>query len=428
MDLYLFNEWWRTGKVRDSLKGKRRRALNDALRFLSKRQILLIEGLRRVGKTTLMFQIIGYLLSKGVSPFRILYYSFDEEVGSIEEIINLYKREILKEELSKEKIYIFFDEIQKHKNWWNKIKIFYDLYPNIKFFLSGSISTLIEAKSKESLAGRVFTYILKPLCFDEFLEFRKVKVDKERLNIYKDILSIELENYLKTSGFIEVIYEKDEIFIKRYFKEMVFDRILFKDIPYTFNIDEPDLLWKIFLIISKNPGMMIKYTELGNELKRDRRTIERYIGYLERSFLLFKLFNYSRNELTSRRKNKKIYPTQTSFSYSVNGNDREFFGKLVENLIVSVVQGRFFFRNVYKEEIDIIYKDDERIIPIEVKFRKKLSKSDIKTIKSFSRKFGVKKAIVVSEWDRGIIEENGIKIHIVPCVEFLLKWRDIIKL
>ncbi len=218
MDLYLFNEWWRTGKVRDSLKGKRRRALNDALRFLSKRQILLIEGLRRVGKTTLMFQIIDYLLLKGVPPFRILYYTFDEEINSIEEIINLYKREILKEELSKGKIYIFFDEVQKHKNWWNKIKILYDLYPNIKFFLSGSISTLIEAKSKESLAGRVFTYILKPLCFDEFLEFRKVKVDEERLNIYKDILSIELENYLKTSGFIEVIYKKDEIFIKRYFK------------------------------------------------------------------------------------------------------------------------------------------------------------------------------------------------------------------
>ena len=428
MELHLLNEWWRTGKVRNSLKGRKRKALNDALNFLSKRQILLIEGLRRVGKTTLMFQIIDYLLSKGVPPLRILYYTFDEEVNSIEEIINVYKRDILRTDISKDRIYIFFDEIQKHKNWWDKIKILYDLYPNIKFFLSGSISTLIETKGKESLAGRVFTYILRPLEFEEFLEFRGVEVDKERTAIYKDTLSIELENYLKTSGFIEVIYEEDDVFIKRYFKESVFDRILYKDIPYSFNIDEPELLWKIFLIITKNPGMIIRYSELGNELKRDRRTIERYISYLEKSFLLLKLFNYSRNELSRRKKNKKFYPAQTSFSYSMNGNDRRFIGKLVENLLVSVVQGKFFFRNVYKEEIDIIYKDKERIIPIEIKFRKKLNKGDIRTIKSFSLKFGVKKSIVVSEWDRGIIEENGIKIYIVPCVEFLLRWKDIIKL
>ncbi len=424
MDLTTLNEWWRTKKVPKELKGKERDALKEILPITKKRQILLIQGIRRVGKTTLMYQIIDYLLSNGVSPYRILYFTFDLSVNSIEKILQEYQKTILKKDFRNEKIYIFFDEIQKHKNWWNKIKILYDIYPNVKFFLSGSTSVLIEKNAKESLAGRVFTYHLKPLTFNEFLKFRNVEVNIDRINLFKNILDVELYQYLKTSGFVEVIHEKNDNIIQKYFSETITERIVFRDIPLSFNIDDPELLKELFKIIAENPGAIIRYSSLGNDLKRDRRTIEKYLYYLKASFLITSLYNYSTNMLTRRKKNKKFYPMFTAFSYSLMPNqlnNKAFLEKVIENLVVSEMNARFFYRNPQKEEIDIVYVAKNKPILIEVKYRTRIDSKTIKTMKKFMLQFNVSEGIIISEWSKETVQNKAGAIRVIPLMEFLLK-------
>ena len=174
MDLVKFNHWWREGKVNSTLVGKPRQALKEILPYLERRQILILKGLRRTGKTTLFYQIIQYLLKeKKISPYRIMYFSFDEEVADFDELIQTYQREVLKENFShgKQPCYLFFDEIHKCKDWPEKLKILYDLHPNLKICVSGSASLTLVRDIKESLAGRCFEFEITPLDFQEYLKF-----------------------------------------------------------------------------------------------------------------------------------------------------------------------------------------------------------------------------------------------------------------
>ena len=103
--------------------------------------------------------------------------------------------------------------------------------------------------------------------------------------------------------------EQDEVKISKYVKEFVLDKIIYIDIPEVFSIDEPSLLETMFSIISAKPGMIVDYESLSNDLKRNRKTISNYILYLEKAFLIKKLYNYSKNILTSEKKLKKFYPS-----------------------------------------------------------------------------------------------------------------------
>jgi len=125
-DLERFNPWWKTGKVREEwLKEYRRSAYFEIAKYIGKRQIILIWGLRRVGKTTLMLQIISELLKKTGSK-NILYFSFDEISFDLKEVLEGYQKFILGRtfEEMKETVYVFLDEIQKVKDWENKLKIY----------------------------------------------------------------------------------------------------------------------------------------------------------------------------------------------------------------------------------------------------------------------------------------------------------------
>jgi len=146
MDLSKWNSWWRDGSVKKELLGKRRNSFYEIIKFADKRQIIAIKGQRRVGKTTLMYQIIDYLLKEmKIDKFKILYFSFDEEIEEIDRLLDFYQKDVLKNKIDKfDKIYLFFDEIQKLKDFSKKIKILYDLNPNLKIFISGSSSLEID--------------------------------------------------------------------------------------------------------------------------------------------------------------------------------------------------------------------------------------------------------------------------------------------
>ncbi len=113
--------------------------------------------MRRLGKTTLFLQVINTLLDRNVEPQSIWYFSFDEDKYDLDELFTVFKIQTRKDYHS-DKIFIFFDEIQKLEGFQSQLKIYYDLYPNLKFFISGSTSLYIRKKTLESLAGRVFSF------------------------------------------------------------------------------------------------------------------------------------------------------------------------------------------------------------------------------------------------------------------------------
>lgn len=341
---------------------------------LSKKFIVSIVWLRRVGKTTLLLQLIDNLIQSGKQRFDILYYTFDNG-WDIEEVMTNYQK-ISNRDINKDQIYIFFDEIQKVVDWQNKIKIYYDLYPNIKFVISWSASLFLN--HTESLAGRISTYTIKPLFFDEFIEFKKLSYLLENTEAFQDKLILEFEKYLYRQ-FRDII-DSDLIEAQSYIKKLK-DKIIKEDLVNYFNIKHPDLLSKIFDILCKNPWMLIDYKNIANDLNFDWRTIQTYTHYLEEVFLIKKIYNYSPNLLTSEKKLKKIYLNSTSF-FTWDGN---LSGELFENYIIDIYDAKYFWR-LNKKEVDIIYIKDKNIIPIEVKYKSQLKKNDFDWLNFFIKK------------------------------------------
>lgn len=114
-----FNPWWFTGKVpEDTLEEYRRGQFSEVIKRLIRRQIIAVTGLRRVGKTTLIYQAVQYLLNENIEPTNILYFSFDETIKGLDDLMNTY-RENQRKDFRKNKVYIFLDEIQKLGNWQN---------------------------------------------------------------------------------------------------------------------------------------------------------------------------------------------------------------------------------------------------------------------------------------------------------------------
>src|SRR3989344_1998524 len=153
-----FNHWWINKKVDAELALPFKRDIYAEIeKHIDKRFIVALVGLRRVGKTTTMYQIIQSLIERKISPTNILFFSFDEIVAKLGEVLDAY-REMHNKDFRKEIVYVFLDEVQKCNNWENEIKKYYDLYPKLKFIISGSESLFIRRKTKETLAGRIFEF------------------------------------------------------------------------------------------------------------------------------------------------------------------------------------------------------------------------------------------------------------------------------
>lgn len=415
------NPWWFNGKVQDFYSSLEKRELFfDIKEYIKSKQIISLIGLRRVGKTVLFHHLIEFLLKDNPKE-NILYFSFDLMSEDIEKVLKDYA-ETVDINLKKDKIFVFLDEIQKHKNWENELKILYDNYPNIKFFVSGSATLFIEKKTKESLAGRILSFKLFPLNFREYLKFREVNFDRKKLSLYSEVLKRNFEDYLLTGGFPEVVKKGDKINneekteIVKYIFELVMERVIYIDIPSVFTIDEPELLKNLFKVFSSNPGMIIDYESLADDLKKNRKTISNYLLYLEKAFLIKKIYNYGGNFLTSEKKMKRFYPFSSSFCYLF---DNVEMGKIVETCFLMNSRADFFKRDG-KKEVDFIIEKESNLIPVEIKYKNSLKKRDANNLVDFCKKKNIKKALLLTKEIEKIEKIDNVKINFVPVWKWIL--------
>ncbi|MEW6417899.1 MAG: ATP-binding protein [Nitrospirota bacterium] len=411
MELQNFNPWWRDGMVSTEFLGRRRKIFSEVIKYIDKRQIVLFTGLRRVGKTTLMYQIIDELLRNGVNPYDILYFSFDEMRYDLEDLIKQYEIDILREDISKKKVFILLDEIQKLEGWPSKVKLLYDANPKLKIFLTGSAQITMWRGTRESLAGRFFDFVVKPLDFEEYLDFKGVKIDKNREKIFEKDLKRHMRVFLKTGGFIEAL-NLDEHMLKKYLKESLLERVIFVDIPQTFKLDLPELLLKLLTITASRPGFYLDYKNLSNDLNVDQRTIANYISYLEYALFLQKLYNYSRNILTSEKKVKKLYPSNTAFTLVLN--PQADFPSVLEQFFINNLNARFFLKTPQKEEIDIIHTQDRNVLPVEIKIKEKISKDDVKTLLKFMERNNLQRALLITLDTETKFQKEKLIVEAIP--------------
>ena len=409
MDL---NPWW---EGRFSLTYKEREIYKQIQKFLPLPQIIALTGLRRVGKTTLMLKIIEDSIKKGFEPRNIIYFSFDEfrEI-EIRKVMKEYE-ELMEKDLRKGRYMLLLDELQKLSNWEDQIKTIYDTFKNIKIIISGSESLFIKKKSKETLAGRIFEFKVNPLSFREFLSFKNVEF--KPIGLHERKLIKLFNEFLLTQGFPELVDIKDKDIIKKYIKESIVEKVIYRDISKLFKIKDIAIIESLLNILMEEPGQLIELSDLAKELKISRQTASNYLTYLEEAFLVRKLYNFSKSRRKVERKLKKYYPTIVSVDLSFR-DDELSKSKVFEWALVNQLKAEFFWRDPYKNEVDIIIAD-KKILPIEIKY----GKIDFGGLLKFMEKFKVNEGVVISLKKEEKKKINKKSIYIVPAFKFLLKFK-----
>lgn len=424
--LYDWNPWWTNKNKIKELSGKKRgRYINMLTSLTGRKEIMCLTGVRRSGKTTIMYQLIDSLL-KHYEPMEIFYMNFDDErlvplLGDatvLEEVYKTYLQTTGKTKPS----FVFFDEIQNIKGWEKWIKRYYDI-KNIKFIVTGSSSTLSQPELSTLLTGRNISIKIFPLSFKEFLEFRNIKIpDLSSMDFERAYYSLKdnegvyihhFDEYLEIGGFPESVLEKDEqkrkILLQQYFKD-----ILFRDIIARCPVKDAGLLERLVTYLMENIANLLSYRKISDATGTTVDTVKRYLNYVENSLLLSKStwFTYSTKELLREVKPVKIYAVDTGMRNRVSFRFSEDLGRLAENTAFAHLS-RYYMQIYYwrnRGEVDFVIPDIKMCIQVSYG---KIKDREMKSLNEFDDKF--KKIMLTRDYF-----ESG-KITKIPLWLFCLK-------
>ncbi|MFH1637681.1 MAG: ATP-binding protein [Candidatus Woesearchaeota archaeon] len=435
------NYWWDNKPVRDEDAGILRNSYLEKMEdALKPDRIVCISGIRRAGKTTLMFQLIRKLLESAEAK-KIVYFKMDDLLGKVEDIRDIVSlcHELTGINPMEEQVFFFIDEIHFMKNWQLQLKYYIDAHFKSKFIISGSSKTLLYKDASESLAGRITFIDVFPLSFREFLEFNSINLGSNEFGIdsrFEDIKRVytglitqrekilyHLKEYLDVGGFPEWFKVKAMPEWGKLLREYL-SLILFKDIVNVFKIKDALLLEKLVSEIALLSTERFSYLSLSNRLDADRETIKLYLYYLKSSMLIFTADVFTRSRRINERKEKKIYFGEEGLRKALSLETDE--AKAVENivalhLIKKGFSSKLFYMPYYwknKYEVDFVYASGKLLLPIEVKYR--VDAGDFRGMLEFMEKFKVRKGIIIS---RDLLEKKKIKdkeIYLIPAWLFLL--------
>jgi predicted AAA+ superfamily ATPase len=379
--LYQYNPWWEEEFKNKNVK-PRDKYLKELRKYLNFRQIVVLTGLRRVGKTTLMKLIIEELISKGIDPKRVLYVSLDDYLlhkNNIIEIINEF-RKVQKIEIE-EKIYLFLDEVTYKKDFHVQLKNIYDSQ-NTKIFVASSSASMLRDK-KASLTGRAITLEIKPLDLDEYLFFNGITIKNRDKQLYKS----HFLEYCKVGGLPEnVLYPNRE-----YLMNLV-DDIIQKDITAFHAIKNHQIVRDYFTLLMERSGKQLSINKIGKILGISPDTSKRYLTFFESTYLIHLLPRWGKTnqQLLSA---KKIYASDLGIKYLFIG-ERDL-GSYFENYIYLLLRNKRRLYYLYENTIEIDFITDDKIL-IESKFYAELNKKQ----KKLFNEYPAKKKIIVDSVEK----------------------------
>jgi len=400
------NPWWDTGaqgKIAHETTPRRKYfpSFFQIVVDTSVKRAIVLMGPRRVGKTVMVYHSVRKLLNEGVAANQILYVSLETPLYtglSLEKILG-YFQEMFSHN-RETKLFLFFDEIQYLRDWEIHLKSLVDSYPEYRFIATGSAAAALRRKSTESGAGRFSDYILPPLTFAEYLAFigkedTLIEVtdtgDSGPVYVAKSIkdLNEEFINYLNYGGYPEAIFSET---IQRnpgqYIKSDIIDKVLLRDLPSLYGINDIQELNRLFTTLAYNTGAEINLEGLSQSSGVAKNTIRRYLEYLEAAFLIRRVERIDQNAKRFKRATHfKVYLANPSMRAALFGQldaTSEAMGALTETAIYSQWQHskttNLYYARWNTGEVDIVYLDSTNQKPIwaiEVKWSDRPHKSPV---------------------------------------------------
>jgi len=327
-----YNRFWTTGRL-DA--GIRRDLLPQCLSQADTKEIVVLKGVRRCGKSTLLAQVMDALIERGVRPKQLLRVNLEEPLfcaeASVELLEQIYR--IWRERVCPEgKGYLFLDEIQNIPGWEAWVRGRGDT-EDVKIFVTGSSAQMLSREIGTKLTGRQISFEVYPLSFSEFLRFKTFEVQAELEYIAnKTLIRHHFLDYLKYGGFPEVALKQNdadrELLLKNYFED-----ILYRDIVTRHEIRDVANLRNLAVFLLTNNTRPTSVNKLKGNFSISQDKTENYLSALLESYLTFQLQKFSWSLKSVQRAGFKPYAIDTGLRNRVAFSFSADAGRLVENVV-----------------------------------------------------------------------------------------------
>lgn len=301
-------------------------------------KIITIAGVRRSGKTSLMFQCIEQLLNSGIKKSNIIYVNFENErlmATKATDLDNLLIAHGMAFTPEEGLIYLFLDEIQNVENWDKWVRKIYDIH-KYRIVITGSSSELLSIEIATALAGRNLSYTVYPFSFREFVRAKGIDEEKESLkySTKKALVLKALDEFLEYGSFPEVTLAND-VNRKMELLSSYFDAIFFRDIIKRYKLRETGDLAVFLKILASNYAAYFSSTKTYNyfcsvSLKVSRKTILNFLEYAKSVFFAATLEQYHKSPRKRFARQQKSYIIDLGLSKLFGEIDK---GRALENVV-----------------------------------------------------------------------------------------------
>lgn len=400
------NPWWGTGQMPETLAPPvKRLAFHEVLSWLEHKDVhraIILSGARRVGKTTVLYQLAQEYLNRGFQAQRIVYASFDHpilRVTPLQRVVEVFVNNISSDNHN---LLLLFDEIHYASEWSPWLKRLVDENPSIQIIATGSVSVDLGAGGAESGVGRWLEIRVSTLSFYEYAQLRHLPIPivsphveptnlpeltpNERNRISANLAHLEphFHRYLLSGGFPETARMDDLSLAQRLLRDDVVDRVLKRDLTVLYNVRNVLELERLFIYLCLNSGGILIQEKLAQHIGVSRTTVANDLKYLEFAHLIYRLEPVGTGGKRVLRPRSKVYLADSALRNAVllRGEevltDVEEMGLIVETSVLKHLHAFYYperpeigyWRGEKDKEVDIVVRrPDGREILVEVKYR-----------------------------------------------------------
>jgi len=431
-----------------------RKILPKIIPFLEPENIVLLTGARQTGKTSLLYLLIRQLLNNGAPPSQIVYFDL-ENIYDFSLLQNLKDFnefwQILKDRgVDRQKrVFVFIDEVQHLEKPSSFLKYLHDHYkPGLKFIVTGSSSLEIKKKFTDRLTGRVYSFVIKPLSFREFLEFKEEKDLAEILlsfnlpfwisaehpeeeikkisQSHKRRLDALLREYLIFGGYPAVSLKENPLIKQRDLQE-IYSLYIRRDIKDIGEIDDVSGYNNLVSLLCLQIGNLVKEQELAVSSGLSRPTVKKYLFLLENTYVLKLVRPFFTNKRKEITKTPKVFFEDVGLRNGVINNFDDLgwrvdSGAIIENFVFSQLGKEndlshkvSFWRSQAKNECDFVWQENiNEPYPIEVKLNYPLRQPFPPGLKSFISLYKPAKGFIIHLGEPGFLSFKKTKIYVIP--------------
>lgn len=382
--------------------------------FINKPVIKVITGMRRVGKSTFL-KIISQKILKDIEESNKIYLNFETlELLKIKTDIELveYLNPLLKDK--KDKVYMFFDEIQLVKNWERVINAL-RVDENYDIYITGSNSSLMSSKISTLLSGRYIQIEIQPFNFREFL-----KLYSDKNLVYEELF----KKYINIGGIPFLKYfDLDENSCAKYLQDL-YNTVIVKDVIEYNKVRDVDMFNRILTYVFENIGQTFSSRSIQKFLKNENRnisvdTILNYLEYAKSAYIIKKVPRYDVVGKKILSVDEKYFITDHGLRYAKGFSNEKNIERILENIVYIELLSRGYKVNIGRvndKEIDFIAVKGDKKEYYQVSYL-------LETEETRNREFGVYQKVednypkYVLSMDKINFSQNGI-IHL-NIVQFL---------